>query len=147
MQRFDHRRSVALATALLLAEDLTRISRSAGEEEHESLLQRLPDTFRELERVDLDPTIGELDEVQATESGGVLVLFPDGHSQLVDLDSAGQLGNIVPAQSFTPKDRERFDQCHGDRTRGAESGARGDLRRKENGQASIDAKVLDDGLW
>src|SRR5437867_2145147 len=91
MQRFDHAGPVAFTAAFLLAQDLRRIARAAGEEEHQAGFELCLELFLQAQRLDHHAVGIELNEVQAAEAGRILVLLADRHLQLVDLDLAGEV--------------------------------------------------------
>src|SRR5947208_12448733 len=146
MQRLDHAGAVAFAAALLLAQDLGRIARAAREEEHQASFELRLQLIRQAERLDHDAVGIELNEVQAAEAGRVLVLLADRHFEPVDLDLAGEVGDLLPVHAHVAQHRHRLDQRHRDGAGRSEPGARRYLRGEEEGEAGPDSEVLDDHL-
>src|SRR5438105_4325393 len=82
----------------LLLQDLAGVVPHAGEEEHQALREGRQNLGARIERLDFDTPAPEAEEVEPAEGGRVLVLLADRHLQLVDLDEAGQLGDLAGGQ-------------------------------------------------
>jgi hypothetical protein len=103
---------VALFTAgLLVGEDAARAAREAGEEQQQVVLQVEQRVHRHLERLGVHGAVGmEREAGHATVGGDVLVLLAHRFAQAVDLDVAGQLGQLARVQQAFPVRVQRLQQ-------------------------------------
>ena len=94
--------------------------------------------------LDLDEAVrAELVVLEAPEGRGELVLLADRIPQLVDLDVAGLLGDLVGRDGALRPGVEELEQGHGEGGRGAQAGPRGDVGHRGDLDA-LDAEVLED---
>jgi hypothetical protein len=126
----------------LLAEDLVGRSLPAGVEEE----QRAMETLERGRRTDhgLDPDTAaagqELDEVEPTEGGGVLVLAADRLAEDLDLDPRGVLRELKRGLVDPLECVQRVQEPDGDRARGTEARAlRGDVCERHDVDAARNA--------
>ena len=84
-----------LGVSCLLGEDAARVPLVAGPEHQQTAEEQLPLLARELLVLDGDATaLLEAEDVEAAESGGVLILLADRLPEDVHLDVRGLLGEL-----------------------------------------------------
>ncbi len=110
---------------ILFQQHLACIARVAGEE-HEQAPAEFGASFRRDDHgVDKNCSIRvELDELQATVGGDVLVLFADRLLEFLDLDAACLPGEALAADDFTLHRVKRVQQSHRKAAGGSQTGTR-----------------------
>jgi len=128
----------------LLGQNPVRVADVAGVEHQEVVLEFLVGLVPHDHRLHFHEAVrAELVVLEAPEGGGELVLLADRVPQLVDLDVARFLGDLVGRDGALRPGVKEFKQRHRKRGRRAEPGPRGDVGHRGDFDA-LDAEVLED---
>ena len=127
-------------SALLAPEDVRRAAGQAREKDQQIGLNLSDGVAPAQDWVHGNRFIGvELDEVQAAESGGVLVLFADRFAAALDLNLRGLACQLVGAGVALGISMENVQQAHGKAARAAQtSAARGNVGDGRDLDAPLD---------
>src|ERR1700730_3287662 len=113
---------IGLEVFTLSFENARGVTRDPGVEHDDTLLQPLNRLFLANDGIGEDSVIFiKLNEVQASESGGVLILFANRLATNVDFDVAGFLGQGVGGHEVAPMCVKRAEKTNRESTRRAES--------------------------
>ena len=119
------RRLVPLPVGLHLPlDDVRRLPRLPHVAEQQAVLELAQHVVADAQRVHQRRVPMELDQVEAPEGGGVLVLPPAREPQVDALDPERQLGRLVAGERTPEPLVDEADQRHHQRRRGAQPRAR-----------------------
>ena len=120
VERGDRRRPALAVRADLALDDVRRLARLPHVAEQQPVLELVEHLGADAQRIHQRRVGVELDQVEAAEGGGVLILAAAGESQVFALDPISELGGVVAGERPMEPGPEHSEQRHYQGGRGAQ---------------------------